>query len=134
MDHFQKKEKVKRITLTRELIDKGFSVKNIADYFDVGEDTVRDYIRQIKERSPESESGIIILHPKTERFENTLHSFCKKTVSASDYFKDENLRTDRVRCPICNLFVNPGNVTSINNKKICKNCFETLDAKDLNNL
>ena len=133
MDHFQKKEKLKRINLTKQLLDKGFSIKKLAEYFGVGEGTVRDYVRQVKEID-KPESGFIIKQPETEKTINTLQNFTEKTTTTSDFFKDENLRSDRVRCPLCNLLINPDNITIINNKKICKNCFKTLDAKDLDNL
>ncbi|MBW3004134.1 HTH domain-containing protein [Candidatus Woesearchaeota archaeon] len=133
MDHFQKKEKQKRISLTKQLIDKGFSIKKLAEYFQVSEATVRDYIAQMKEIESQ-ESGFVIKHPETEKNLNTLQSFTEKTTTTKDFFKDSNIKTDRIRCPLCNLFVNPTNITSIHNKQICKNCFKTLDAKKLDKL
>ncbi|MEA3430943.1 MAG: hypothetical protein U9R08_06750 [Nanoarchaeota archaeon] len=134
MDSFHHKEKLKRINLTKQLLDKGFSIRKLADYFGVGESTVREYIRQIKEFNTSAESNVVLKQPETEKFENTLSRFTEKSISTSDFFKDKTLKTDRVRCPLCNLLINPDNVTTINNKKICKNCFKTLDAKTLNNL
>lgn len=136
MDHFQKKEKQKRILLTKQLLAKGFSIKKLSEYFGVGEGTVREYTRQIKELETPPESGIVLKQPETEKIDdtNTLNRFTADTVSTKDYFKDARIQTARLRCPICQQFINPELTKTIKNKKICINCFKTLDAKALDKL
>jgi formylmethanofuran dehydrogenase subunit E len=134
MDSFHHKEKIKRLRLTKQLLDKGFTKQKLSEYFEVSLETVEGYIQDSKNIEG-FESGVIIKENEKVKPESSLHNFTQKTVSTNDFLKDTFIKTDRIKCPLCNEMLKEEGTIKWNEKiKICKDCFNKLDNDALRRL
>ncbi|MBW3015843.1 hypothetical protein KY330_05465 [Candidatus Woesearchaeota archaeon] len=134
MQSFHHKEKLKRISLTKQLLERGFTIKKLSEYFGVSEDTVKEYIREARDLSTDTNSSIILTQ-KQDKTLNTLESFSNKSVSTKEFFNDSKIKTNRLKCALCNQFFHKDATIKWNNQiTICKTCHATLDEDKLNKL
>jgi len=123
--HFQTGEKEKRIVLAKQLRDKGFTIRDISDYFSVQENTVKEYLEMEHEVSSTSEIGDV-----KEKAKGLLQ-FTDKTVSTNDYFKQKP-NQEGFQCAICRKYRKY--IAGMKWREeiyMCKDCFKSLTPEQI---
>jgi len=132
MDSFNHKEKNKRIVLAKQLAQKGFDLKKMAEYFGVSESTVKSYLDDKSGDENLQSAAIEVKEKENQKIIGSLNNFIKDTISTKDFFKDSNIVTGRIKCRKCNEFFSEENLIKLNKEvHICKNCFKMLNNEEL---
>lgn len=119
--HFNKKERIKRIQETKDLMAKDYTKSDIAKHFGVSEETVQGYLDEFLKHD-------VILEKEKEVPVLTLGNFTQKTVDPDEYFKSEEVEREGFRCPLCKSYVKFESSIDYSKKvKICRHCWRILD-------
>tara|TARA_Y100000031_G_C8107761_1_gene331885 strand:+ start:175 stop:561 length:387 start_codon:yes stop_codon:yes gene_type:complete len=126
--NFQHKDKLKRVKLAKELHSKGYSLKQLAEYFDISEETVDEYLKQ--EISVDENNEII---ERKEKETLTLDAFSDKTTTIDKALPEVEVQGNRcINCKTYHKFEQM--IKWKNDKNICKACFSTLDKSKIDEL
>ncbi len=126
--NFQHKDKIKRVKLAKELHKKGYSINQLAEYFEVNENTVNEYL---KEEISVDEDNNIIEHKDKEK--TTLDQFTEKTTTLDKTLPKVEIQGNR--CIICKeYFKFEQMIKWQDEKRICKRCYATSDKSKIYDL
>ncbi len=126
--NFQAKDKIKRVKIAKELHSKGFSIKKLAEYFDVSEDTASEYLKYDIQGKEDKE---IIVKKETPNI--TLSDFASNTTTVDKVLPKNIPQGDR--CPLCNKYHKYELMIAWNDKiRICKKCYNSMDSEKMDKL
>ena len=117
MVNFAHRDKLRRSEKARSLLKEGRTVSEIAEYFDVSEDTVKKYLEDVSTGHQRS---------LDEKEEVSLFDFGSGEAKMDEYFTQED--GGHRYCAVCKIFMSKSELHYLDETPVCKECFRTSDG------